>query len=103
LIIGGPNGSNLYASAGGSIAGNSAHNPFLSSGTTFNLNVPGVTAASTITAAQFSFGTTAGVTVNGTDGGGGSGDVIPEPGSLTLIGLGAAALGLFRFRRQTAS
>ena len=102
LIIGGPNASNVYASAGGSIAGNSAHNPFLSSGTTFSLNVPGVTAASTITAAQFSFGTTAGVTVNGTAAGGG-GDVIPEPGTLTLIGLGAAALGLVRFRRQASS
>jgi hypothetical protein len=78
-IIGSPNSSGVYSNANGSIAGNGPHNPFLFGPVTFTLNVTGVTAASTITAATFSFGTVAGQDVAG---------VVPEPASVTLIALG---------------
>jgi hypothetical protein len=48
-ILGKPNGSNVYGSAGGSIAGNGPHNPFLAGPVTFVLSVPGVNADSHIT------------------------------------------------------
>jgi hypothetical protein len=55
-LVGDPNGSNAYAAANPSIAG-SVHNPFLAGTATFDLHLTGVTAASTITALQFEFGT----------------------------------------------
>ena len=98
LILGPPNGSNLYSNADSSIAGNASNNPFLASGATFILNVPGVTEQSAVVFAQFSFGTTPGVTLNGiggADGGIGVGDQlpIPEPGSAGLMLLSLAAIG----------
>ena len=58
-LIGDPNGSNAYAAANGSIAG-SVHNPFLAGVATFDLLINGVTAATTIDALRFEFGTTSG-------------------------------------------
>ena len=92
LIIGpGP-----YTNANGSINGNKPHNPFLNGTATFTVDVSGVTAATTVTGATFSFGTESGVTVPGTSGGGGTS--VPEPASLGLLGLGLAGLGLARRR-----
>src|SRR4029077_1289023 len=48
-----------FSKANSSITGNGPHNPFLESGVTFSLSVVGVTASTTVTAATFSFGTTA--------------------------------------------
>ncbi len=65
LLIGPPASSGTYASANGSIAGNGPHNPFTAQTATFLINVPDVTAISTITSATFFFSTTSGVSVNG--------------------------------------
>jgi hypothetical protein len=75
-----------YSNANASIAGNGPHNPFLESGVTFNLAVPGITAANTITSATFSFGTTAGDNHPGT--------LVPEASVTTLVLLGASLAGL---------
>lgn len=82
-IIGPPDGSNLYSAANASIAGNIAHNPFLNQTATFTLDIPGVTADTTITSVVFSFGTTEGNDVPGT---------VPEPSSLFLLGSGLIGL-----------
>jgi hypothetical protein len=86
LIIGpGP-----YSNANGSIAGNKPHNPFLDGTATFTVDVTGVTAATTISGAVFSFGTTEGASdVTGTPGTPAS---VPEPATLTSFGACALAL-----------
>jgi hypothetical protein len=98
LIIGPPDGGNTYSAANGSIAGNGPHNPFLSESATFTITGTGITADTTITSATFSFGTTAGVTVDGVV-------ASPEPSSfvLTLCGIGVVVLvGTYRSRRHPA-
>ena len=65
-LIGGPDGSNVYSNANGSIAGNGPHNPFITGTATFSLAGLGITTDSTITSAIFSFGTTEGNNVTGT-------------------------------------
>jgi hypothetical protein len=94
LIIGPSGAGNLYSNANGSIAGNGPHNPFLNQTATFNIAVTGVTAATTVTGATFSFGTTAGVNVPGTPGT----PSVPEPISSALVGTGL--IGLFYLRRR---
>ena len=90
LIIGPPSGGGTYSNANGSIAGNGPHNPFLNQTATFNLSIAGVTAATTITSATFSFGTTAGVNVTGTP------SPVPEPATAALLGLGLLVVGAAR-------
>ncbi len=75
-----------YSNANASIAGNGPHNPFLESGVTFNLAVPGITATSMITSATFSLGTTAGDNHPGT--------AVPEASVTMLILVGASLAGL---------
>ena len=106
LIIGPSNNGTYdaggaYTAANGSIKGNHPHNPFLESGVTFNLSVPGVTAASTITNAEFSFGTSQPQVYKvrcDTCGGTGAGYATPEPVSLLLIGGGLITFGFLRRR-----
>jgi hypothetical protein len=100
LIIGPPSGSGTYSNANGSIAGNPAHNPFLNQTATFDLSVAGVTAATTITSATFSFGTTAGIDVPGTPGTPVSG--VPEPATWGMLGTGLLALSIFGKRLRRA-
>jgi len=87
LIIGPPGGA-TYSNANGSIAGNGPHNPFVFGTGTFVVTAAGVTAATNITSAVFSFGTTAGVNIPGIPG---TTPPVPEPTSLVL---GATVIGM---------
>jgi hypothetical protein len=91
-LIGGPGSGPAYSNAGGSIAGNSAHNPFLNQTATWVLNAPGVTSSTTLTDVTFSFGTTSGdgITLSS----------VPEPGSMALMGIGVGSTGLVRMMRR---
>jgi len=95
LIIGPPDLGG-YTVANGSIAGNKPHNPFLNESATFTITGAGITDATTIISATFSFGTTAGINVPGIPL-----SAVPEPSSLALgfVGIGAAvAARLYRSR-----
>lgn len=98
LIIGGPGAGLHYTSANGSIAGNKAHNPFLAGVATFTLSIPGMTASTSVTGVNFSFGTEAGDNVPGVNNPGTS---VADTGT-TLLLLGAALFGLGIFHRKLA-
>lgn len=85
-IIGPPNATNKYT--GNNSITNGPHNPHIGLSATFNLSVPGVTAATTVTSATFQFNTAGGNTTFGTP--------VPEPAS--LIGASLAMLALRRRR-----
>ncbi len=86
LIIGPPGGA-TYSNANSSIAGNGPHNPFVNQTGTFVVTVAGVTAATNVTGATFSFGTTEGeFEIPGVPG-----SSVPEPTSLAL---GATMIGI---------
>jgi hypothetical protein len=95
-LIGGPNNSNIYGSANGSIAGNGPHNPFLAGSITFNLSIAGVTADSSLTDVIFRFGTTAGNDVPGTPR---TPPTVPDAGS-TMMLLGMACASVEGLRRK---
>lgn len=65
LLIGNPAVSGTYASANGSIARNKPHNPFTQGTATFLINIPGVTSSDSVTSATFFFGTTDGISAQG--------------------------------------
>jgi hypothetical protein len=96
LIIGPPDGSNLYSNANGSIAGNGPHNPFLNGSATFLLDIAGVTADTTVTSATFSFGTTEGADlVPGTPQ-----SAVPEPSTSLTLAVLLGFMGLVQLRRS---
>jgi hypothetical protein len=96
-IIGPPNmGMGLYTSAKGSIAGNKPQNPFLNQFATFAINAPGVTANSLVDSATFSFGSDGDTFVPGVSG------LVPEPGSLALVGIGLGSASVFALRLRRA-
>ncbi len=88
-IVGPPNGSSVYT--GNSSITNGSHNPHIGLSATFTLNVPGVTASSTISSATFQFNTSAGSTT--------AGQVVPEPASAGAIGALILLIGRSRRRR----
>jgi len=92
-IIGPPGTGGTYSNAGGSIAGNGPHNPFLNQTATFTITGTGITADTTISAMSFSFGTTAGNDVTGQVS-------VPEPSSLVLGLLGLGLVGAIGYRRK---
>ena len=94
-LLADPNASTgKYSNANASIAGNGPHNAFLTGPVTFDLSVPGVTAASKVSTVTFQFGTTDGsnqIALNHSS-------AIPEPASASVL-IAGAALSLLR-RRQ---
>jgi len=96
-LIGGPDGSNLYSNANGSIAGNGPHNPFITGTATFDLQVLGVTTLSLVNSATFSFGTTEGNNVPGIR------SRVPEPSTLLLLVSGLSIVGAMGWRRRLSA
>ena len=96
-------GPGPFAGSNGSIDGNSGHNPFINGTADFSFTVAGIDASTTITAASFSFGTTAGTDVSGCLAGGPSCTSVttPEPISSALVGSGL--IGLFFLGRRRAA
>ena len=99
LIIGPGGAGGVYTNANGSIAGNPAHNPFLTGVVNFDLSVPGLTSVSQLSGIVVSFGTSVGSTLAV----GGTTAPTPEPSSLLLLGTGLLALGVGLRRRSLAS
>jgi len=96
LIIGPPGPGGVYTNANGSIAGNGPHNPFLNETATFTITDANISDATNVTAATFSFGTTAGAAnVVGVP--------LGVPGPIVgagLPGLVAACIGLVTLARR---
>ena len=97
-IIGPPGPGGVYTNANGSIAGNGPHNPFDNEAATFVINVAGVTSATNVNSVIFSFGTVPGIDVPGVPF-----TSAPEPGTMTLLGLGLLSLGFVAHRKRAAS
>jgi hypothetical protein len=101
-IIGPPDGSGNYSAAGGSIAGNGAHNPFINQTATWTFTIPNLVTSGPITISHvvFSFNTTGGDTFSCDDSGcGGGGQAVPEPVTLLLTGSGLIGMYFIRPRR----
>jgi len=94
-------GSGPFTNPNASITGN--HNPFVNQTATFTFNVAGVTSSTTVTAASFSFGTTAGDNVTGSVCISNCGVTVqsaPEPVSFALVGAGLLCAGLVKKLRR---
>lgn len=96
LLIGPPDGSGIYSAANASITGTNpgSPDPWLQGTATFNLNLPGLSPGATIVGVIFLFGTDAEQV---------PGVLIPEPGTLALVGSGLLAIGQKLRRRRKAS
>jgi hypothetical protein len=105
-LVGRASADGKYDNANPSLRGNGPHNPFLDGTVNWVIDVAGVTSASKISSATFSFGTAAGDNVPGVGkpGGFGGGDT-PEPHMLVAL-LGMAGMGfvglIWRRRKHVA-
>jgi hypothetical protein len=100
-IIGPPDGSGNYSAAGGSIAGNGPHNPFIYQTATWTFTIPGLSPGPiTVGHVVFSFNTTAGdiFSCDASGCGGGGGQATPEP--VTLLLTGSGLIGMYFIRRR---
>ena len=86
-LLGDPSAAGLYLNAGGSVAGNGPHNPFLEGWAMFEIAAPGLSPGGRVDSVTFSFGTRENVNVPGE-----SSSAVPEPASMLLMGGGLAAL-----------
>ena len=93
-ILGPPSTPTTYSSSNASIAGNGPHNPFLGESVTWALNIVGLTADTTITAAAFSFGTDP----DSPEIIGVRSPTVPEPSTVLLLALGLGGLAAWRWR-----
>lgn len=99
-------GPGPYTGTNSGIKGNGPHNPFINQTATFSLFNSSITAATTITSASFSFGTEAGNEVVGCSGAsnncGGvvTGQAVPEPVGMLLMGTGLLGIALIKIRRK---
>ena len=91
LIIGGPDNSDVYSNANGSIAGNGPHNPFLAESAMFFIFDLGITADTQVSNVLFSFGTEAGTNVPG--------NPTPDSGATVAL-LGLVLIGLAAVRAK---
>jgi hypothetical protein len=73
--------------------GITSHNPYVDGPATFTLSLSGVTASTKITAVQISFGTSPDTTLDATQ-------VIPEPSTLAIAGLGTLAFVGYGLRKR---
>ena len=106
LIIGPPDSSKFYANAGGSIAGNSAHNSFLYETATYDLSISGLPSNFTVSSVLFRFGTTFGkqTSIGEECTSSGCSSTVPEPGALALFAAGLGALGFaLSYKRRRAA
>lgn len=88
----GPASGTKYTNADSTIAGNSSNNPFLTGPVTFVIPINGVTSSTQVDWATFHFGVCAQYVQA-------CNVVVPEPGSLTLVGLAVVFGGVFVGRR----
>lgn len=99
-IIGPPGAGGTYSNAGGSIAGNGPHNPFVYTTATWTFALSTLPATFSIGDVVFSFNTTAGDTYSCASSGCTS-MITPEPWTFVLAGTGL--IGIFFIRRRTGS
>ena len=96
-------GSTPYSTANGSIKSNDPHNPFFNQTATFTVVGTSLTADTLASDVFFSFGTTFGTEIPGSNRGGQNGsDTVPEPMSFLFVGSGLVSAAVLAKRRRSS-